>query len=220
MSDTVTQFLHACEHGLSQQIGVLRERLLPEEKAVCCTQGALMAARRHHWETVEILREDIDVGEQECKLVHLALLDHNQMLAQNLISHMSSSAVPNFLWEAAPVIFKHDAAEVFRALLNKLDGRLANPASLALSALKANAFACLNILEAQCFQSSNGVSPRPISQALSSFITTLSFRNEQEGRVLSQYWENYSNWKEKQLLLKSLNEDKEKPTLASRARKI
>lgn len=217
MSNSVTEFLHACEYGPSSQVKVLRECLSVEEKEVCCTQGALMAAQRHRWDTVEILLGDIDVGVQEYKLVHLALVDHTHM-AKTLIEHIPSSAVPKFLWDATPVIFKHDDAEVFQALLNKLTGELVNPASLALSALRTQAFGCLHLLEIQCFRQSPRGFRTTVSDTLHSFITTLSFRNEREGQVLSESWENYSSWKQKNLLLKSLGEGE--PSTGPRARKI
>lgn len=218
MNDNIGEFLKSCEYSDAVSVQVLSTLLRNHaDFKVICTQGALMASRRQQWATVALLSPNIEV-EIENFVLFRATICKKQWDCFNVLSaQLTASGSLVVLQYVSPQLVAHDQWQSLQLVVAPLqEKQYCNFQStlfkIALLALDANAFACLNVLEEK-FQAQG--------QQLFDYLNKYE---ELAGLVKGkkdEHWrskvECFNAWKERGLLEKALAQS---PTGAMRSRKI
>lgn len=217
MSDTIGEFLKACEYAAPSTVEQWRSALTsdPDNTAVV-TQGAVMAARRHNWDVVKMLASEADVSAENFVVLRATASHKKWECFDLLVQQVNHNMIHTAVDVLNPSLFAADAGKALGQLLKrttKSQNTSTALFSLAVHALRVGAFECMNAIE----ETSTALGGN-LDYTLRSHANTNGFRQTPAATEFINSLNDFHNWKQKQILEAAIH-----PVLGSvgpRARKI
>lgn len=212
--DKVGGFLKACEYANAQTVQqMLSSWDNDPDFNIVCTQGAVMAAGRKQWDTVQILSPHVDVSVADFILVRATCAERQWDCVKILIQDLSPNNARCILEHVSSSLFASDASEIFVGVFGQAytPPHIASLFTLANNALHVRAFACLDAL-----MNTAGVSKNLLTD-LTNHANLLNFRHQDLGSLALENLQSFEGWKQKKRLEHVLGETH---TPIPRSRKI
>lgn len=221
MLDTVGEFLKACESPDLLAVETLRKILATDpDKTAIYTQGALLAARRHHWNVVQVLAPQVNISIERCALLRLSASEQQWECFEALTHHLNGTTTQMVIKLLEPNLMARDAGMGLKHLLTHLPSNPINSvelsvelSSLAVTALKLRAFECMkSVVEA-----SQALDVK-LDNLLRIHATTMWTVKLEAAQEFLTNLNDFNNWKEKQALEEAVQDIS--PSVGPRARKM
>lgn len=217
MFDTVGEFLKSCERSDLLTVEKLRARLDTDpDKTAIYTQGALMAARRHHWAVVHTLAPQVNISVEGCALLRLSASEQQWECFEALTRHLNDTTAQMVIKLLEPNLMARDAGIGLKHLLTRLSPTPTTSlvlSSLAVTALKMRAFECMkSVVDTSKTLGGN------LDDLLRTHATTMWMVKPESAQEFLNTLNDFNNWKEKQALQEAVQGIT--PSLGPRARKM
>lgn len=206
MNDTVGEFLKACEYAEVTVVKNWAASLAPDpDFNIVCTQGALMAARKQHWDTVFALTPHIDVAVENFMLLRTASHNKQWNCFNALCTHLNSDSSFVVLQHVSPTLLAHDQWQSLKSLLDHMQEETywrseSTTFLLAINALEHTAFSCLKVLE-ENFE----IHGRLLVEHMKHYLGLMSLVKQKESKSMGQNLEIFDSWKTKSVLENALS---------------
>lgn len=218
MSDSIAEFLRSCECSDIVTVQSWAQLMVgdPDFSAVC-TQGAVMAARKHHWGTVLALSPYVDICVQDFILLRSAS-HHQRWDCFNALSvHLDNNISSAVIQYVAPILLATDQWQSLKLVTDHMhyDGNRRGETPIFLLSLKAlenTAFGCLKVIEAH-FQAHG----QQMVEQIKNYLDLMSMVQPKKAQISIVQLEHFGAWKIKGILQEAINAH---PTVSVRARKI